>query len=289
MPSYYSPKEVAVAIGVSESSLKRWVDKGKIRAMKTAGGHRRLALSDVLNFIRQSARGLSEAAAIGLPEGCGLASQDVEGSQTAFLAALRSGEEDVALRVILDAFLSGVSVATICDRIVADAFHEIGDLWKCGDVKVYEERRACEISSRLVHELRRAIGDGPEEGAIALGGTLEHDPYTVAAGMAELVLRDRGWRATLLGNALPFDSVRTAIVDMKPALFWLSVTAVNDADKFAADFNLLFDVAQSTSTALVVGGQGLVAELRQKIRCTQVFNNFRELELFADTLPLPQR
>jgi len=36
-----SPRELAEALGVSESSLKRWVDAGKIAASRTEGGHRR--------------------------------------------------------------------------------------------------------------------------------------------------------------------------------------------------------------------------------------------------------
>jgi excisionase family DNA binding protein len=44
-----TPKQVAQAINVSESSLKRWCDQGLLTAIRTAGGHRRLALAAALN------------------------------------------------------------------------------------------------------------------------------------------------------------------------------------------------------------------------------------------------
>lgn len=49
-----SPKELAEAIGVSESSLKRWVDEGVIQASRTRGGHRRIALAEAVRYIRES-------------------------------------------------------------------------------------------------------------------------------------------------------------------------------------------------------------------------------------------
>ena len=47
MKTTISPRQVARAIGVGESTLKRWCDRGLIPMLKTAGGHRRLAVSDV--------------------------------------------------------------------------------------------------------------------------------------------------------------------------------------------------------------------------------------------------
>ena len=37
----FSPKQIGNALGVSEASIKRWVDKGKIDCVKTTGGHRK--------------------------------------------------------------------------------------------------------------------------------------------------------------------------------------------------------------------------------------------------------
>src|SRR5437764_13756024 len=50
--SLLTPKELAQAIGVSESSLRRWVDAGDIRVARTAGGHRRIELAEAIRFIR---------------------------------------------------------------------------------------------------------------------------------------------------------------------------------------------------------------------------------------------
>ena len=47
-----TPKELADAIGASESSLRRWVDSGQINMSRTAGGHRRIPLAEAIQFIR---------------------------------------------------------------------------------------------------------------------------------------------------------------------------------------------------------------------------------------------
>src|SRR5690242_3719305 len=51
---HLSPRDLADALGVSESSLKRWVDAGKLAAFRTEGGHRRIAVSEALRFIRET-------------------------------------------------------------------------------------------------------------------------------------------------------------------------------------------------------------------------------------------
>ena len=54
----FSPKEIAQALGVSQASIKRWVDKGIIKAEKTSGGHRKISLSALQEYLKKSKREL---------------------------------------------------------------------------------------------------------------------------------------------------------------------------------------------------------------------------------------
>jgi hypothetical protein len=47
-----SPRDAARAIGGSESSPKRWGDDSLLRATRTVGGHRRIAVQEVVRFAR---------------------------------------------------------------------------------------------------------------------------------------------------------------------------------------------------------------------------------------------
>ena len=49
-----SPRTLGEAIGVSQSSLKRWADRGILRVHRTAGGHRRIDRREALRFIREA-------------------------------------------------------------------------------------------------------------------------------------------------------------------------------------------------------------------------------------------
>ena len=54
MKRLLSPKELADAIGVSESSLKRWADAGRLQVARTEGGHRRIPIAEAVRFIRDT-------------------------------------------------------------------------------------------------------------------------------------------------------------------------------------------------------------------------------------------
>lgn len=51
----FSPREAAKVLGISYPTLKQWIYKGKIRTIKTAGGHHRVPEKQLDKFLYQSA------------------------------------------------------------------------------------------------------------------------------------------------------------------------------------------------------------------------------------------
>jgi MerR family transcriptional regulator, light-induced transcriptional regulator len=279
-----TPKQVAQAINVSESSLKRWCDQGLMTAVRTAGGHRRLALDEVIQFLRQSGHPLVRPELLGLPSNTGQAAIVAERAREQVRDALVDGDEQQCRRLVFDLYLAGLSACEICDRVLALAFHDIGIRWEGGEVTVYRERRACEIAFKMLHELRMVVRAPVPESPVAVGGTLSCDPYQLPNSMIELVLRELGWQATSLGTGLPAGTIGEAVRDSRPRMLWLSVSYIDSVPAFLRDYAQLHSLALEAGAAVVVGGRALTTEIRQQMAYSAYCDMLRHLATFTSSL-----
>ena len=280
MKVHVSPKQLARAIQVSESSIKRWCDQGMIATLRTAGGHRRIPMNDVLRFLRANDFAVLRPEALGLPPTSGMTLPAFGEAAERFCQALLVGDEEAAHQVVLDLLLANQPVVTILEDVVTRALHRVGELWSAGAAEVYQERRACEIAYRILHETRQIIPQPPHARHRAIGGTPEGDAYQLANAMVELSLRSCGWETVSLGVSLPFPTLRAAIQQHQPRLFWLSVSQLADEDGFVGKFNALYD-AVAAQVDLLIGGQALTERVRQRLRPAYYCENLRQVEILA--------
>ncbi len=286
MKSQVSPKQLARAIQVSESSVKRWCDQGRIDTFRTAGGHRRIPLTHVLRFLRDHSYELVRPEVLGLPASMGEKGSDLDHACSRFRQALLNGDDTGAHSTIFELFIAHDDPTVLMDRVMAPALHEIGDLWMVGAAQVYQERRACEICLRILHELRQVIPPPNESAWLAIGGTPECDPYYVPNAMVDLTLRWAGWQTNPLGVALPFETLRSAIEHTRPRLLWLSVSHIDDEERFVREYERFYQ-ATPAGVAIVVGGQALTEGVRQQMQYASFCDNLRHLETFAKSLASP--
>jgi methanogenic corrinoid protein MtbC1 len=283
MRELLTPKQVSRAIDVSESSVKRWCDKGVIPTRYTAGGHRRIAISSLMEFLREGSCHLAHPEALGLPPTSGKTNRVVGRALGQLIDALLNGDESRCRQIAVDLYLAEHSISVICDEVFAAAFREIGDRWACGEAEVYQERRGCEIATRVLHELRILLAPPTSDSPLAIGGAAEGDQYSLGTTMAELVLRDARWNANSLGDNLPFESLSAAIRENRPKLFWLSCSHIADEAEFLRGYQELYDEF-SMDVAFVVGGYALTEEVRQQMKFSAYCDTMQHLEGFAQTL-----
>lgn len=283
-PTSLSPKQVAEALGVSESSLKRWCDKGLLTPYRTAGGHRRIDISQVVQLAREAGHRLSEPELLGLPKGVGARGSALEEARNLLYSALTAGHDAAARELMFDALLAPHSIVAIGDDLVAPVFHRIGEGWERGTLDVYQERRAVEICLRTLHEFRRYLPQPSADAPRAMGGGLASDNANLPSALVELMFREQGWQAHGLGANLPVASLLKAIDDMRPRLVWVSVSHCEQSAAVCGAVNELYAAAKSQGTALLVGGRALTPELREQMQYTAYCDQLRHGASFAASI-----
>lgn len=283
MAKTFSPKQVARSLGVSESTLKRWCDRGTIQTVRTAGGHRRITMSDILTFVQAGHCHLEHPELLDLPAISATQIQCLDVGRECFRDALVSGHEASCRQVVFELVLAGHSLAQICDSVIAASMSDIGDLWACGEVDVYQERVACDICSRVMVDCEQQLPAMAQNQPLAIGGALEHDPYSLPTRMVALVLREIGWRVQSLGNMLPLSTISKAIEKHRPTLAWISLSTIEDADSFA-QYYPDFEQSLPRNTKVVIGGRAVTDSVRTRTRGALHCQNLQQLIASAKEL-----
>lgn len=265
--SLLSPKKAAKILGVSESSMKRWCDAGQLEILRTSGGHRRISIATLLEFARGQGHQIANPDLIDLPPLTDIAGASEGPSLSELLTNhLSEGNEKAVRSLVFSSWMTGKSLGKLFDSVIAPAFSAIGHKWEAGELQVYEERRACLMMERAFADLRRLVGEPKDTAPLAIGCTLEGDPYTLPTSMCELTLREFGWRTENLGSWEPVESLVAAIETLKPRLFWLSVSAKFDEELLIVALKQISRSTDKHNCALIIGGRSLVdAELRDKL------------------------
>lgn len=251
-----SPRQLADAIGVSESSLKRWADEGRIRATRTEGGHRRIPLAEALRYVRDNRVEVLRPDILGLPAVRGGVGEGDLAEQLYHL--LREGRFEPARALFVGAWLDGESVASLCDGPMREALSRLGELWKHDDQGIFHEHRATEHCIQLLHSLR-ALLPTPDAPLVAVGGALESDPYILPSLMAATTLASEGLVAVNLGPECPPRILVQAAMAHDATMAWLSISSYRGKQ---ATLERVDDVAgelDAIGVRLVVGGKALEA------------------------------
>jgi len=267
-----SPSQLSRALGVGESTIKRWIDQGRIPAEKTPGGHRRIRLSDAVDLMRRGGLSWVNAAALGF-------SPCDEASPATLTALLCSPQPDAAVGLVHSLYASGLGAAELADQWIAPAMHHVGHGWAAGSVTITEEHRATAVMLRAMHGLLDAQ-PAPRAGAPrAFVAGLAQDPYLLAPLCAQLVVGEAGFATTNYGPDTPPDSLLDAVRSERPALVAVSFSVPETTGSRGRA--ALGTACRDAGSALVVGGRALRPDLVDDLCATAWCRSMTELDRIA--------
>jgi excisionase family DNA binding protein len=290
VPEFVSTNEAALALGVSVSTVKRWVEDGVLPAQKTAGGHRKLLLADVVELARQGKLPARDLPGLKLnftkdrPPAAATLEQHL-------YPALIAGDGATVRSIVHGAYRAGVPIEEFADRVIAPAMQRIGEDWATGRIDVMHEHRASQICAAALFELKAVLETRASRSRpIAVGGTLAGDHSVLPSLLVQMVLLDSGWDAVNLGPNTPLESFRRALEELAPRLMWISLSHLEDEATFVRDYRALYEQAEKSGVAVVIGGRALGEKLRSSIPYTSYGDSLTHLAAFARSLhPRPRR
>jgi MerR family transcriptional regulator, light-induced transcriptional regulator len=283
LSQHVSTAQVAQALGVSVTTVKRWVDEGILPAYRTPGGHRKLSMADVLMAVRQG--NLPQADLSKLIPTRGQTSNDTEYLVRQFQLAVSDVDGEQMRAILHGAYLAGVSIPTLADKVIAPVMVQVGEDWHSGKIDVSVEHRISQACMTALYGLQAMLKTTTaDDRPVAIGGAPENDHAATASLLAKLTLLEGGWNAINLGPHTPAFAFRKAIDDLKPTLIWMTVTHLMQPDQFVADYTTLYNAAYSRGISVAIGGRGLTDQLRKRLPYTTFGDGFEHLAAFARSL-----
>ena len=249
--SLISPLKLAKAIGSSESSLKRWLDKGIIKSTKTPGGHRRIFVSDAIEYIR------TNRIPVVSPEELGIQlDNSVEAfSDFDFLDMLKSGEKDTAISFLINQFLLGKRISYLVEYPIRKALQFLGDSDIHEPTSIYQEHIATQISIAAINQLQSYISC--KNRFTALSCCLENDPYILPPLSTSSVIKECHGKCTNIGPNTPIEMLFNLKESQLKQLdiMAISISQLEDPDSTAKDLILLSDFLGQHDVELILGGR----------------------------------
>jgi excisionase family DNA binding protein len=288
--TFLSTAQVAEGLGIGVSTVKRWVEDGILPATKTAGGHRKLLLADILEVARRNNLPVRDLARL-TSGGRGARLQDATKLWKNLHQKLLKGDASEVRAIVHGVYRDGMPIETLADELIGPAMHRVGKDWETGSIDVMHEHRATQLCSAVLFELKQVLETrANRQRPLAVGAAPEGDQSVLGSLLAQMVLLDAGWDAVNLGPNTPLKSLSLAISELHPKLVWLSISHRKVDESFRREYVALYEHTQAVGTALAIGGRALDESVRATLPYTAYGDGLTHLAAFARSLyPRPRR
>ncbi len=255
MPNNLTTKEVARLLRVSEATVKRWADDGRLNSDKTVGGHRRFSIQAVAHLRREQGIGQESQPPLRRAARSKAHNKHLL-SSASFLEFLLRGYEREAASVLVDAYLHSHALASVLDTTITEAMHRVGDLWFKGTITIADEHLATRVALSALQKLRSIAVPAEPTGLKAICCGIEGDLHELPIHMTELILETEGWEAKNLGPNTPLFALREMVARQRPQLVCVSARSIADLDRATTEYRQLRRVTGKLAVAVVIGGEG---------------------------------
>ncbi len=269
-PTLLTLQEAADAVGCHYQTLYKRVRSGELPAL-VAGGSYRISRDDLDAWLHER-----DAAKGAVPD---RAERDWPRQIETLLASLITGDARSARNQLDRLGAGGVTVAELCDRLLAPTLARIGELWHENELSIADEHRASRIVETL---LDRATAARPKSGpriGSAVIATAVGDRHSIAAQMVAAGLQAEGFAVHYLGAELPVEEIVNMAKREQADLVALSCCVAERGGLTAT-----ITAVRAAGFPIMVGGSGIGRAEALELGADRFGGSIAEAQLLARDL-----
>lgn len=228
--------DAAIRLSVGVTAVKRWADEGRLACVRTAGGHRRFRLSDIERLRR----------------GTGA----VEDEWDTWIDTLVNSADVYSVLAPLFAERARLGAWFRVATRVGELLERIGDRWERGTISVPEEHAASAVLQRALAMAAESIPVSPDAQR-CLVASAEGDDHTLGLSLAELCLREAGWRVEWAGRDTRSSDICERVRRHSVQMVAISATSLmSDRKALRTQVREVGRACQRAGVSLILGGAG---------------------------------
>lgn len=263
---YLNSVEAANILGVNVSTIKRWTDNGRLKCVKTAGGHRKFLMKHLNEYLKSQSSDTIDITVTPYDTSEHrqlnhlILKRNISDLKERLLKySLDSKNEEVGM-IITGLALGQYPIYKIFDDVITPVLHKIGKLWESDEVSVVEEHIASNIIRDSIITLRELIIN-VEKSDKVFCLAFDDDQHDIPLKMVQIILEQRGYNVYYTGQRTPSDSLEELISKVKPSRLYLSCTYYDESwndeqlESKQQELNTLYDLSEIYKFDLYIGGQ----------------------------------
>lgn len=287
MSTLLSTHEVAILLNVTETTIKRWADEGRLPCSKTLGGHRKFDMENIIKFAEKNGIALSGVLPPPMTASqmdqlqLGIITRNYQRIADVLFEEIMQSDREGVKDLFLYLFKHHIPFYIIADEIVRPALTKIGDLWEEGKIDVHQEHIASQVVTEALIRIAPDLHRKPSNGLSAAFACPEGELHDIGLRCLAYSFESEGWKIFYIGANTPAESIISFAKELKPDLFALSLTIVSDMNKIIDDFKKISDVIHSYGGKMIVGGFNIEGVSDIELNCERIVRSSYEALEFA--------
>lgn len=257
---YISTQAVAGLLRVTETTVKRWADEGRITCVKSPGGHRKFRLADLIDFAEKHGYPISGTLEPPLSEEqmeivrFAIHTQNYHKiAEVLFDEALQSDPEGV-FQLLHYLSKHNLKLSTLADEVLRPPMVRIGELWKNGKLQIDQEHRTSRAMTDAMVRLGPQLHRKHSNGLRAMCACLEGEQHEIGLRSLAIALETEGFSVDFIGANTPHETIISAIRKTRPDLVCVSFTSPAPNPGLLEGFSVIAKAVKSVKGRLVAGG-----------------------------------